>query len=346
MQFNDYLIERSIPVSSALTRLESNEYKVLCVVDGDNRLCGVVTDGDVRRYLISGGSLDGGVGGAASDKPTTVHGFHEGAARALLTGSDLTCVPMTDDDGIVHALVFEQFTLHREIFDIDCPVVMMAGGFGTRLLPYTEILPKPLMPIGSKTITEHIIERFKKFGCRNFTLIVNYKRNLIKSYFSEVDAGCNLEFIDETEPLGTGGGLYCFRDRCDGPMFVVNCDSVVEADYREIVRRHIEDENAVTMVCARQTIRIPYGVIDTDENSAVIGMREKPSLEYLMNTGFYVVNSDFLSYVEKDKFQPITDIIERCRADGKRVGAYIVPGECFIDIGQLDDLKNVGLNLR
>lgn len=345
MSYSDYIIPAEATVAEALKRLERNPHKVLFVAP-DDRLAGVVTDGDIRRFLLSGAPMDRPVRTAASLKPVFVRGFHEAQARALLEERDLTCVPMLDAESRIHALVFEEETIHRAAAKIDVPVIMMAGGLGTRLLPYTEILPKPLIPVGSMTITEQILSRFRKFGCTRCALVVNYKRNLIKSYFSEVDTGMALEFIDEDKPLGTGGGLSFFKGRLDGPAFVTNCDSVVEADYAEVLAQHVRTNSVITMVCARKRMAVPYGVVQVDEDDAVTAMLEKPAYDLLINTGFYVVSPEFIERIPDGVFTPITEVVEQFRSEGHRVGAYVVDEECFIDIGQLDDLCQVEGKLR
>lgn len=344
-EYSDYIIDGGGTVGDALQKLESDWYKILFVAPGD-MLRGVVTDGNIRRFLLAGGSMDSSVLEAANTSPISVSGFHEGRARELLCEKQITCVPMTDAQGRIHALVFADETLHRVSGAVNAPVVMMAGGFGTRLQPYTEILPKPLIPVGGVTITEQILKRFRKFGCTEFSLVVNHKRNLIKSYFSEVEAGEGLEFIDEEEPLGSGGGLAFFKGRFDRPVFITNCDSVVEADYAELLRFHNETDSLVTMVCAKKRIDIPYGVVEADERGEVVSLKEKPSYELLTNTGLYVVSPEFIELVPNNRYTPMTEIIGYCREMGRRVSAFTVDDECFIDVGQLDDLKSVEGKLK
>lgn len=345
MAVSEYIIDSATPVGETLARLQKALYKVMFLVDGGEKLCGCVTDGDVRRFLLSGGVLTDPAVACATKEPASVEGFCEGEARKLLRERQIQAVPMTRG-GRIHAIVFDSETLHVERDEIEAPVIIMAGGLGTRLYPYTTILPKALIPVGNRTITEQIIDRFRKFGCRDVTLVVNHKRQLIKSYFAETDTGCRVGCQDEEEPLGTGGGLWVFKGAGICPAFVTNCDTVIEADYADILRSHIEHGDAVTMVCARQSITVPYGVAEVDGAGALVGMAEKPSFDFLMNTGFYVISERFLDEVRDREFQPITEIIDRCREKGERVGVYEIDGSCFVDIGQLDDLHAVEDKLR
>lgn len=343
MHYHDYIIKKENSVSDAMQQLEKSGHKIVFVACGaeDDILCGVLTDGDIRRYLLSGLSLSAPVMDAASKDPICVTGYHEAKARAVLKERDISCVPMVDENGRAHAFVFSNETVHLETAPIDTPVIVMAGGLGTRLYPYTEILPKPLIPVGKVTITEHILNRFKKFGCYDFHLVVNHKRNLIKSYFSEIDTGANLTFVDEDVPLGTGGGLSFFKGQFDQPVLVTYCDAVIEADYAEILKQHKDQGNIFTMVCAKKTITVPYGVIESSADGEMLSLLEKPRYELLTNTGLYVVSPEFIEMVPDNTFLPITDLVETCRKAGKRVGVYAIEEECFIDIGQLEDLHGV-----
>lgn len=335
--FIDYIVEESATVAEALGKLEKNEYKVLAVAN--DRLRGVVTDGDIRRFLLNNGNISQPVSLASSKNPIYLNGFNEGKARKILFEKNITCVPMTDDDGAVHALVFKDTTFHREGEALKNHVIIMAGGFGTRLYPYTDILPKPLMPMGKSTVTEIIIERFKKFGCRNITLVVNHRKNLIKSYFSEKEKDYNLDFVDEDTPLGTAGGLAFFKNKFSDDVFVTYCDNIIETDYRDIISFHKREKNILTLVAAKKCLTIPYGVVELSEDGTVSKIREKPSEEYLINAGFYIISPRFIEMVKDDEFQHITDLIKKCISKGDRIGVYTIDEESFVDAGQIENLK-------
>lgn len=346
MQYNEYIVRRDTTVNEALLMLEKNEYKAL-VLEEDGVLYGILTDGDIRRFLLkTGNQLSLPVEQAATTKPTSIMGYHEYAAREIVEKLDCTVVPMLDSNGLVHAIVFRDATLHRLQNDMNNPVIIIAGGFGTRLYPYTEILPKPLLPIGNTTVTEIIIARFRKFGCKDISLVLNYKKNLIKSYFSEVETDYEISYVDEDKPLGTAGGLAFFKGKIKKDVFVTYCDNVIEADYREILKRHQEEGNLLTMVVAKKKATIPYGVIELNENGDILGITEKPENTYLINTGFYVISPSFIDMVEDNTFQHITDLAMKFRKEGFKIGSYLIDDSCFIDIGQIDDLKEVGNKLR
>ncbi len=340
----EYIISGSETVEQAMQRLEELKYKILFISD-ERGLRAAVTDGDIRRYLVNHKNLAARIIDAASQNPLAVTGYHEGRAREIIREKAISCVPMLDESGFIHELVFRDEVLYRDCGASGVPVIMMAGGKGTRLRPYTDILPKPLIPVGSMTITEQIMRRFKRFNCTDFRMVVKYKKELIKTYFSEVDTVVDLKFVDEPRFLGTGGGLSFFKGEFDGPVFVTNCDSVVEADYTAILDEHRRKGSIITVVCAEKRVEIPYGVVEASQGGEVTEFREKPSFGFLVNTGFYVVSPEFIDLVPSGKETPITDVIDTARKLGRRVGVYRIDDECFIDIGQLDDLRSVDVKL-
>ena len=197
------------------------------------------------------------------------------------------------------------------------PVVINAGGKGSRLDPFTRILPKPLIPIGDLPILEHIMRQFESFGCTEFHIIVNYKRQLIRAYFAECERRYHIQWYDEERPLGTGGGLSLLKGVLDGTFFFTNCDILVRSDYEQILNFHREQHSAVTMVCARKKVTIPYGVVDLGENGAIRSMREKPEMDFLTNTGMYVAEPEILADMEPDAetMESALEILEKTETD-------------------------------
>jgi NDP-sugar pyrophosphorylase family protein len=219
------------------------------------------------------------------------------------------------------------------------PVVIMAGGQGTRLAPFTSILPKPLVPIGDRPVIEHIMDRFAAFGCDRFVISLNYKASLIKAYLADEDLPCAIEFVDEDRPLGTGGSLSLMRDKLDGTFFVTNCDVLVEADYADIERHHRESGNLVTIVASMKHITIPYGVCEIADGGRLTAITEKPQFDFLVSTGFYVLDQSVLADVPEDTFFHLTELVSGYLREGRPVGVYPVSEKSWLDIGQLEELR-------
>ena len=331
-------IERGQPLRLAMQQLDDSEIKVL-VVHQDNILVGTLTDGDVRRYLLSGGSLEDSVGEAAFRTPVTATTREEGE-RLIRSGCPHALIPVVEENGRLTGVVVAREKPEDQP-KLNLPVVIMAGGKGTRLYPYTKILPKPLIPVGDRPILEHIMDRFRRVGCEDFHLIVNHKRELIKAYFNESDHPYHLHWYDEEQPLGTGGGLSMLKGKLTTTFFLINCDILLLSDYAQMLQYHRQYGNKITMVGARKHITIPYGVVDTGEEGQIQAFREKPSFDFLTNTGMYLVEPEVLEDIQEGVSIGFPTIMEQQMAMGRRVGAFEVEEEEWLDMGQIEELQRM-----
>lgn len=341
MEFQSLCILKTETIRQALERLNQTARKILFITDTDGHLAAALTDGDIRRHLLSGGSLEDLVAAAGNHHPISAHTVEE--ARAKMVRSHCLAVPVVDANGVLLDIVADGSTeqMHSQSASLGLPVVIMAGGKGTRLEPFTKILPKPLIPVGDLPIMEHIMRQFRRYGCTEFHSIVNYKKQLIKAYFSENEERYDTFWYDEDKPLGTGGGLSLLKGHVRQTFFLTNCDVLILTDYEKLLRFHRETGSAVTMVCAEKRITIPYGVVETGENGVITAMREKPAFQFLTNTGMYLVEPEVLDDIGANEVIGFPDIIERERQKGRRVSAYTVCEEDWLDMGQLDELEKM-----
>ena len=307
----------------------------------DGKLLAVVTDGDIRRYIIGSGDLNESVGKIANYHPVFVTRNENVDVAALMRAEGITALPVIDSDGKLIDIIFPDKKRDESYPVLRVPVVIMAGGKGTRLKPYTQVLPKPLIPIGDRTITEHIMDRFERYGCTHFDMIVNYKKNFIKAYFHDQEKKREIDFIEEPEFLGTAGGLRLICEKYSDSFFVTNCDILIDTDYEELLKYHIEHQNLITLVCARKKMVIPYGTIRLSEENTVKDLEEKPEYEFLTNTGLYVVEPDFIRKIPENTFIHITDVIKQCLEQKLRVGAYVIDDSLWMDMGQMDELEKM-----
>ena len=318
--------------------------KRIAFVCKDKVLEGCVTDGDIRRHLIAGGSLTVPVSEIANYHPIYLEEEEKQKASAVMEKYYITAVPIVNSAHELTDICFwreEHRGQERDIPQLGVPLVIMAGGKGTRLKPYTDILPKPLIPIGEKTITEYIVENFAKYGCKDVTMIVNYKKDFIKAYFNDSEIGRDIRFVEEQEYMGTGGGLKLLKDTVNGTFFMSNCDILVDADYAKILEYHWNTGNVITMVCAGKKFQVPYGTVQLDDSGQIVGLQEKPELAYRVNTGLYLIEPKFLDRIPDNEFVHITDIIEKCIRDGERVGAFLIDDDDWMDMGQMDELESM-----
>jgi NDP-sugar pyrophosphorylase family protein len=220
------------------------------------------------------------------------------------------------------------------------PVVIMAGGKGARLYPYTNVIPKPLIPVGDIPIVERIMNQFKSYGFDEFYLTMNYKKDMIKAYFSG-EFVYNLTFLEEEEPRGTAASLTLVINQINGSFFVSNCDILLDLNFEKLLRFHQENKNCITLVTALKSYEIPYGVVNLGENGAVTIINEKPKLEFLVNTGLYVLESEILQYIPKEKSYDMTDLIQECLDRKEKVGAYPVMDSTWLDMGEWKELQHM-----
>lgn len=338
----DYIVDINKPIIEVLKQIDKNAQGMVYVCDEERHLLGAITDGDIRRNIIKTGKLDAIAGDIMKKDPITLHLSERSRAEEVMRERVIRSIPIVDEDNkIIDICFFLDTDISNKHKKVKAPVVIMAGGKGMRLRPYTQILPKPLIPIGEKTITEHIIDRFTDAGCQKIDIIVNYKKHFIEAYFQDSDCKAEIQFIEENEYLGTGGGLRLLSNRYQEPFFMTNCDILIEDDYSEIMEYHKKNGNIATIVCAVKNMTLPYGVIETRDQGQVSRIKEKPDISAIVNTGFYVLNPSFIEEIPRDTFVHITDVLQKCIDKGLRVGMYPVSEDRWMDMGQMTGLEEM-----
>lgn len=348
-QINKFLGNESLSMVEAMQKIDINQKGILFIVTEDNVLVGTVTDGDIRRAIIRTGDLKLQVKDIMNRNPQIVQPNEQEKVHVLFKQLKLSAVAVTDMDKKLKDIIFKEgntkVSKEKENVLKDVPVVIMAGGKGTRLYPYTKILPKPLIPMGDIPIVERIMDRFSSYGSEIFYMTVNYRKNMIKSYMAE-QTRYNITFVEEEKPLGTAGGLKVLSEKIKCPFFVTNCDILVSADYSEIYEYHIKTENAITIVSALKSIEVPYGVIQSNGNGNVYALEEKPHLSYFINTGMYILNPEYIKYIPKNTFFHMTDLLNKLLYEKNHIGMYPVSEESFLDMGEWEELQRMERKLK
>ena len=350
MRNSNIIISPQSTIFETLNLLNITARQILFVCDEQRILLGSVTDGDLRRYILNNGDLSGQVSGAMKKNPHMISETEKNKAHLLMKKLQIDAIPVVDDFNRLIEVIFYRDRLAEfpeDACDVlrDIPVVIMAGGEGTRLYPYTRVLPKPLIPIGDKPIIERIIELFSRFGAQKYLITVNHKRNMIKAYFSDGTYKNEITYIDENAPMGTAGSLSFLQDRLDSTFILSNCDTMVLANYCDVVEKHRSERNVVTIVTAKKRIVIPYGVLSTRSDGSIDFMQEKPAYEYSINTGMYVLEPELLQYIPANSFIHMPDVIQKIMDEGKRVGTYLVDEENYLDMGQMEELERMKIKL-
>ncbi|MBR3149656.1 MAG: CBS domain-containing protein [Eubacterium sp.] len=329
-----------LTVAETMQLIDRNTNGILFLTDENNRLYGCITDGDIRRFLLAGGKLEDSAKDVANVNPRTARSYDE--AHTLYHKKNYVVIPIVDENGIVTDMYCgNPYSSNVEYTELNIPVVINAGGKGTRLEPYTKVLPKPLIPVGDLPIIELIMKEYQKYSCNDFHIIVNYKRDLMKAYFTDSENKYNISWYDEDKPLGTGGGLSLLKGKLNETFFFANCDELLTFDYAKIVDFHKSSGNVITMVCAYKNIEIPYGVVEMGENGVIEDMKEKPLMSFLTNTGVYIVEPEVLDDIEDNTPVGFPEIIEKERQSGKRVAVYPISENDWMDMGQISELEKM-----
>ena len=331
-------ISPSTSLLDAMKKMDEVKVKNLFVFQ-EEKFCGLVTIGDIQRAIIKSTPLTEKVGKILNTKKiyaSIEDSIEEVKEKMHKIWAD--CMPVLDKEGNLRNIVFWKDVsgddVQSERQPIHLPVVIMAGGKGTRLKPITNVIPKPLVPIGDKTILETILDQFEAIGCTKFYMSVNYKADIMKYYLSQLDHKYDIEFFQEDKPLGTIGSVSLLKGKITTPFFVSNCDSINEQDYRDVYDYHVENHNDLTIVTMVKTFKIPYGVIETGEDGLMTALSEKPELTYQVNTGVYILNPSCIDEIPEGEFFHITHLMEKIKARVGRVGCFPVSEHAWKDMGE------------
>ena len=341
----DITVNPTMSIKDAMIQLDATAEKILLVVDDENKLIGALTDGDIRRHILKVQDLSGNIEEAYNRDPFFVYeeDYDLNRIKKIFSKYRLNLIPIVDRDKRVIDYITLEKLFGKEIRTdkekISAPAVIMAGGKGTRLKPFTRVLPKPLIPVGDKTIIDHIIDRFCDHGVDQYFLTVNYMSRIIRVFFEEKSPEYAVEFIEEPEPMGTAGSLRLAMDQLKTPFFVSNCDIIVEADYADIYRFHCDGPYDITMVAVAKQYNIPYGVCELDEQGQLDVIKEKPEYNFLVNTGFYVLSPHVLGMIPENGMFHMTHLMEMVKEKNGRVGVYPISEKSWIDVGQWGEYR-------
>lgn len=323
---------------SAMKRMDEQHVKMLFVFE-DDHFISILTIGDIQRAIVNNVALNSPVSGIVDCNKKYAHiGESIEEIRRKMLALRAECMPVLDERSELADVVFwsdlfeKEETAFRE--EIDLPVVIMAGGKGTRLKPITNVIPKPLVPIGDKTILEEILDQFEAIGCKKFYMSVNYKSDMMRFYLDQLEHKYDIDFFEETKPLGTIGSVSLLKGKIETPFFVSNCDIVIDQDMRDVYDYHRENHNDLTIVTAVKSFRIPYGVIETGEDGLMTALKEKPELTYMINTGVYILNPECIAEIPEGEFFHITQLMEKIKNRGGRVGCFPVSEHAWKDMGE------------
>ncbi|UKK54773.1 nucleotidyltransferase family protein [Prevotella sp. E2-28] len=318
--------------------MDEEKVKMLFVFEKEHFIS-ILTIGDIQRAIVKNIALETPVAQVIDcNKKFAYKGEAMNDIREKMLRLRAECMPVLNENGELEDVIFWRDLFEKEETDlrpkIDLPVVIMAGGKGTRLKPITNVIPKPLVPVGDKTILEVIMDQFESIGCHKFYMSVNYKADMMKYYLSQLDHKYDIEFFMEDKPLGTIGSVSLLKGKITTPFFVSNCDSINEQDYRDVWDYHVNNHNDMTIVTMVKSFKIPYGVIETGEDGLMTALKEKPEQTYQVNTGVYILNPELIDEIPEGEFFHITHLMEKIKARGGRIGCFPVSEHSWKDMGE------------
>lgn len=339
-----FIANKNVTVVEAMRLIDDNARGILFIVDDEEKLVGSLSDGDIRRWIIKTGDLNGCAENMMNKEPKMLFDNEKKTGYDFMKQSLINSLPIVNVHMRIVDIIFDsdqQTQIELSTVLKGTPVIIMAGGKGTRLYPYTKILPKPLIPIGDVPILERIIDRFHNCGADDFYLTVNYKKEMIKSYFKELAPSYHITYVEESKPLGTAGSIKLIKKKFDKPVIITNCDILIQADYEKVLEYHKESRNALTIVSSLKNVTIPYGVLHFSKNGQISSMEEKPQLSYFINTGMYVLDPQYISRIPDDTFFHMTHLAEQLMQEGLKVGMYPLSESAFLDMGEFEEMKKM-----
>jgi len=332
------IISPNLSIKEAMKAINDYGEKCLIVIDENDKMIGTLSDGDLRRAILNGKTVNDTIAGNFNKQPRYFETgkFSTEEAEEIFIKGRLDIIPVVDNSGkVVDVLTYDEvFGKRKPAIKLDASVAIMAGGKGTRLEPFTRVLPKPLVPIQEKPVIEHIIERFTAVGINDFHITVNYKSRILKAFFEELQPDYSISFIEEQEPLGTAGSLRLLDGQFEEPFLVTNCDIIIDTDYVDLYAFHKKKRYDITLVASMKNYIVPYGTCELNGNGYLDHIKEKPEYNFLVNTGLYILNPGVLKFIPGGTKYHITELIEDVKKQGMKVGVYPISEEAWIDVGQ------------
>ena len=342
---NKILVSENISVKKALSILEKSKIKNLLIIKKDKKVLGTITDGDIRRYFLKDSNLNSAIKKACNRKFKYFrkpYSLKEIRKIIFSNQNNIEILPILDkNDKVIKVYSKDNLglKLKKNSNLKNLKVLILAGGKGTRLQPATTILPKPLMPIGNKSIIETIINQFSNQGILNFYISLFYKKQFIKSYFQDLNLKLNINFFEEKKPLGTAGSLVYLKKVSGKNFFIINCDNLINIDYENLYNFHKEKKSDLTIVGCFKKYKISYGEIILESDSTFKKINEKPTLKLLINSGLYIVSRKIINLIKNNQYIDMDNLIKIAKNKNLKINVYPIEDNYWNDLGEWDEFN-------
>ena len=339
-----YKVRKNKSIEQAMQIQKDNSLKCLIVVDFKDKFLGTISDGDIRNAILKKIKLSEKIEKIFNKSPYFYYEkkYDLKKIKKNLNDQSYPYVPIINKNRkIINIIDLNFFGKKEEVKKINLPVVIMAGGYGTRLRPSTNILPKPLIPLQGKAIIEHIIDEFKPYNIKKYYISLNYKSILVKAFFSELKKSVNVNFLNEKKPLGTAGSLNFLLKKKINEFIVINCDTIIKTDFNKLLKFHKFSKNDISVVGAINNLEIPYGVCEIGKNRILKKIDEKPKFSFLASVGCYIINKKALRIIPKNKYLDFNELITKAIKKKLKVGVYPIDRSEWIDVGSFEYINQL-----
>jgi len=349
VKLNKYFIKKNASIRNALSLLNISPHKCLLVIDNKKKLLGTITDGDIRKTILKNSNLEISIDKIYNKNPSKVYEdqINLQEIKKILKINKFDIIPIVNNkENVVDVFSWDRFfkiTNNDSVYrNID--IVIMAGGRGKRLAPFTNKFPKALMPIGGKPMISRIIEKYYMLGFNNFYVSTFYQKNILKKTITKEFKDNNdlkIQFINEEKPLGTIGAVANINiNKYSSPLIITNCDTIISDNLDDIIINHLNNKADMTLVITKKTFVSPYGEVIINKRNALLNLKEKPSFNLLVNVGFYIVNKNVLRLIPKNKFFDATDLIFKAKLKKMKIMTHKIPSNSWIEIGKMSELDS------
>jgi len=346
MQIDKYVEKSTATIRVAIKKMDLGGIGFLAISDKNKKIIGIITDGDFRRAVLKGIDLNQNVLVIANKTFQYIEkDYHLDEALKYFSGKCAIEYLPVIENGILVDIISKDDLFQKELIEdsnkqkIKLPVIIMAGGKGKRLDPFTRVWPKSLIPIGEKPIIELIMDEFSKNSLTEFYISINNNDKMLRAFFADHKTYNKIKYIKENKPLGTAGALRLLEGKIKGNIFVTNCDIIIKVDYNTIIQFHKKNNNDLTLIGSIHHKMIPYGVCEIDDKGMLLNINEKPEYDFLVNTGLYLLKTSMLKQIPKNKYFDMTTLIQKALSNKKKIGVYPVSEKSWFDTGEWQEYK-------
>tara|TARA_B100001250_G_scaffold414597_1_gene454321 strand:- start:7748 stop:8800 length:1053 start_codon:yes stop_codon:yes gene_type:complete len=339
-----FIVSNKSTIKDCLSKMNRNRKSFLIVLDSNKKVLGTFTMGDFRHALYNGAKFNSYITKYYNKNPKILikNKNSDNLAKNFFLNNNNLVLPLISNNKKLVELIFREdvfLSTKKKYPRLSIPLVIMAGGKGTRLKPFSDILPKALIPLNKKTVLENIIEKFISYGINKIFVITNHKSDIIKSYFKEKKINAKIQFIKEKKELGTAGGLYLLKTKIKGNFFLTNCDVLHDFNYNDFIKFHEINNFSISLIGSLKTYSLPYGICKLDKKGILRELNEKPNYDITINTGLYLLNKNILKIIPKNKFFLVTDMIKKAKSLKKKVGVFPINDSEWHDVGQWNEFQ-------